>query len=115
MFDDFDGSDHVESLGEIAVEVGIVEIELHEFRFQLEVIFQVRRSDMKSHHLQALRERSAAGSEIEDARAGHRIAPRNFHDSLMRAGKSSYQTRGMLSTILGIAGIVASCQRAITS
>ena len=70
MFDDFDGGNHVELIGEIAVELGIIEIELYEFRFQLEIIFQVCRGDLKSRGLQAFRERAAAGPEIERARCG---------------------------------------------
>ena len=101
--------------GEISVELGIIEIELYEFRRQLEVIFQVCRGDLKSRGLQAFGERAAAGPEFEDARAGRRITPRDFHDSLMRAGERSNQERGLLSTVLRVVRIVAWRQRAITS
>jgi hypothetical protein len=65
--------------------------------------------------LQAFGECATAGSEIQDARARRRIATRDFHDLLMRAGKSSYQARGLLATLVGIPDILSGRQRAITS
>jgi hypothetical protein len=115
MFDHFDGRDQIKPIREIAVELRIIEIELYEFRLQLEIVLHVRSRNLKSRGLQPFRKRSAAGPEIQDACSGCRIAQRNFHDLLMRARKRSYQPRGLLPVIPETPVILSRIQRAITS